>query len=137
MDTGVTVDFAAVHPKPNTIRLTPDGRVLIVSSRGPNNPVNWLDPGPEWGAITLLDTATGKPLDLFVAGNQPTGMDLSLDGRSLAASDFIDNRVRIFELPATDDLLAGHGGRSAEASGELKKVDWAGWVQEASTGSEP
>lgn len=137
MDSGETSVFATVHPKPNTIRLSPDGRVLFVSSRGPNNPINWLDPGPEWGAVSLLDTDTGELLDLFVAGNQPTGMDLSADGRLLATSDFIDNRVRVFAVPDTASLLAGGGGRSAAASAELVKADWPGWIPDNEASAPP
>ncbi|MEE2828509.1 MAG: YncE family protein [Myxococcota bacterium] len=125
---GETRVFATVHPKPNTIRLSPDGRVLYVSSRGPNNPVNWLDPGPQWGAITLLDAETGESLDLVVAGNQPTAMDLSRDGRQLVVSDFIDNRIRLFDLPDTETLRSGEGGRATQALTELPKVGWEGWI---------
>jgi len=137
IESGQTDVFAQVHPKPNTIRLSPDGRLLFVSSRGPNNPVNWLDPGPEWGAISVLDTESGKLLDLFVAGNQPTGMDLSSDGHTLTTSDFVDNRVRLFDVPSTETFLTGGGGRSEAALTELPKKNWEGWAPDDEVAPEP
>jgi DNA-binding beta-propeller fold protein YncE len=137
LSTGLTSVFAEVHPKPNTIRLSRDGRLLFVSSRGPNNPVNWLDPGPEWGAISVFDTDSGALLDLFVAGNQPTGMDLSADGRTLATSDFIDNRIRIFAVPPSDAFSAGPAPRVEAARLDLPKKEWNGWIPDDEVAPEP
>jgi len=96
---------------PNTIDLSPDGRVLYVSNRGENNPETYYIPGPEWGSVLAFDTATGEPLDAIVGGNQPTGLDVSDDGRLLAFSDFLDNRVQVYEIPPYDVLADGNGGR--------------------------
>jgi len=128
MKTGTTSPLAAVHPKPNTIRLSPDGRLLFVSSRGPNNPENWLDPGPEWGAISVIDAETGALLDLAVAGNQPTGMDLSEDGTKLVTSDFIDNRIRVYSVPSTSTFFAADRKRLDEMQARLAKENWSGWI---------
>lgn len=106
---------------PNTIDLTPDGRVLYVSNRGANNPVSYGLPGPEWGSVLALDAATGRPLDAIVGGNQTTGLDVSPDGRLLAFSDFLDNRVSVYEIPGYEVLTAGGGGRYDEHLDELDK----------------
>jgi len=125
---GTTSPLAAVHPKPNTIRLSPDGRLLFVSSRGPNNPENWLDPGPAWGAISVIDAETGALLDLAVAGNQPTGMDLSVDGTKLVTSDFIDNRIRVYAVPASATFFAADPERLDAMKATLPKRNWSGWI---------
>lgn len=129
LDTILVIDTAtdevttmgATDRLPNTIDLTPDGRVLAVSNRGRNNPETYYLPGPEWGSILLLDTGTGEVLDAIVGGNQPTGLDISLDGEWLAYSDFLDNRVTILALPTTEDLLSGGGGRADSYRAELTK----------------
>ncbi len=107
--------------KPNTIDLSPDGRVLFVSNRGANNPTSYYLPGYEWGSILLLDTATGKPLDAVVGGNQCTALDLSGDGKMLVFSDFLDNRLRVYEVPSSEVLASGHGGRFRAHFADLKK----------------
>lgn len=106
---------------PNTIDLSPDGRVLAVSNRGRNNPETYYLPGPEWGTVLLLDTSNGEILDAVVAGNQPTGLDISPDGEWLAYSDFLDNRVTVLALPPTQELLTAGGGRSQTYHAEITK----------------
>lgn len=110
MATGSTTKLAEVDEKPNTIDLSPDGKVLFVSCRGENNPKSYYIPGPEWGSIVILDAATGAPLDAIVGGNQPTALDLSPDGTMLVFSDFLDNRLRVYEVPDYETLAAGGGG---------------------------
>jgi YVTN family beta-propeller protein len=105
---------------PNTIDLTPDGRVLYVSNRGRNGP-NYYLPGPEWGSVLALDTASGRVLDAIVGGNQTTGLDVSPDGRLLAFSDFLDNRIHLYAVPPHRTLAAGGGGRTAAHRAELAK----------------
>lgn len=102
--------FAEVDNKPNTIDLSPDGRLLFVSNRGKNHPVSYYNPGPEWGSVLVLDTETGRGLDAIVGGNQTTGLDVSPDGTMVAFSDFLDDRVTVYEIPPTERLLAGDGG---------------------------
>lgn len=119
-----TLDVTMLAPTdraPNTIDLSPDGRVLAVSNRGRNNPESYYLPGPEWGSILLIDTATGSYLDAIVGGNQPTGLDLSPDGTLLASSDFLDDRVTVYEIPPTETLLAGDGGRWGAHLEEIRK----------------
>ncbi|HSL25155.1 MAG TPA: YncE family protein [Acidimicrobiia bacterium] len=119
--TGETTTLATVDRLPNTIDLSPDGRVLFVSHRGRNNPESYLLIGPEWGSVLLIDTATGRPLDAIVAGNQTTGLDVSTDGTLLAFSDFRDDRVSVFAIPPYETLAAGNGGRYEAHLAELEK----------------
>jgi DNA-binding beta-propeller fold protein YncE len=112
--------LATTDNLPNTIDLTPDGRVLYVSNRGRNGASYYL-PGPEWGSVLAIDTASGKVLDAMVGGNQTTGLDVSADGRRLAFSDFLDNRIHVFAIPPYRELAAGGGGRAAAHRAELAK----------------
>ncbi|MCX8007461.1 MAG: PEGA domain-containing protein [Coriobacteriia bacterium] len=121
MRTGTTTKLVDTDEKPNTIVLSPDGRVLFVSCRGENNPRSYYLPGPEWGSILVFDAHTGAPLDAVVCGNQPTALDISADGRVLVSSDFLDNRLRIYEVPPFDVLAAGGGGRYKAHFAEIKK----------------
>lgn len=107
--------------KPNTIDISPDGRVLFVSNRGANNPETYLKPGPEWGSVVLIDTATGDYLDAIVGGNQCTALDVSPDGTLLAYSDFLDDRVTVYRVPSHSVLAAGGGGRWEVHRAELRK----------------
>jgi YVTN family beta-propeller protein len=121
MRTGTTKKLVDTDEKPNTIVLSPDGRVLFVSCRGENNPKSYYLPGPEWGSILVFDALTGRPLDAVVCGNQPTALDISADGRLLVSSDFLDNRLRLYEVPPYETLLKGGGGRYEAHFAEIKK----------------
>jgi YVTN family beta-propeller protein len=121
MNTGTTTKFVDVDEKPNTIDLTPDGKMLFVSCRGENNEKSYYIPGPEWGSILVFDTATGKPLDALIAGNQPTALDVSDDGKLLIFSDFLDNRLRVYEIPSYETFLEGGGGRYEAHFAEIAK----------------
>ncbi|MFL6138155.1 MAG: YncE family protein [Frankiaceae bacterium] len=123
------VDIATDHVRllartdhmPNTIDLSPDGKVLYVSCRGANNPVTYALPGPEWGSVVVIDTATGRELDAIVGGNQPTGLDVSADGRHLAFTDFLDDDVRTYAIPPYATYASGHGGRAESHLADLPK----------------
>ncbi len=119
--TDTVTDLATVDRLPNTIDLSPDGRLLLVSNRGRNNPETYYRPGPEWGTVVVLDTATGAYLDAIVGGNQTTGLDVSPDGTLLAYSDFLDNRIVIYRIPNYEELLDGGGGRWAAHAAEKAK----------------
>lgn len=91
----------AVGAKPNTIELSPDGRLLYVSCRGPNNPdKGYLYKGYEFGRIYVLDAETLSVKEWWEGGNQPTGLDLSPDGRLVVFSDFLDDRLRVYRRDA-------------------------------------
>ncbi len=119
--TDAVAQVALVDRLPNTIDVTPDGRVLAVSNRGRNNPETYYLPGPQWGSVLLIDILTGELLDAIVAGNQPTGLDISRDGAWLAYSDFLDDRVTVYALPTTAELVGAGGGRSETYRAELDK----------------
>lgn len=121
MKTGTTTKFVDVDAKPNTIDLTPDGRMLFVSCRGENNAKSYYLPGPEWGSILVFDTATGEPLDALIAGNQPTALDVSDDGKLLIFSDFLDNRLRVYEIPPYETFARAKGGRYEAHFAEIDK----------------
>ncbi|HEX6256162.1 MAG TPA: beta-propeller fold lactonase family protein [Euzebyales bacterium] len=114
-------ELADTDAKPNTIDLGADGRVLYVSNRGANNPQSYYLPGPEWGSVLAFDARSGEPLDAIVGGNQTTGLDVSDDGSLLAFSDFLDNRVQVYEVPPHDELAAGDGGRFGRHRADLVK----------------
>jgi DNA-binding beta-propeller fold protein YncE len=113
--------FARVGHKPNTIALSPDGRVLFVSNRGENNAKSYYLPGPEWGSILILDARTGRALDAIVGGNQCTGLAVSADGRTLVFSDFLDNRLRVYDVPPYEVLVKGSGGRAKTLAKDSRK----------------
>lgn len=119
--TGKTRRFASTDEKPNTIDLSPDGRVLFVSCRGENNARSYYLPGPEWGSILVFDTATGRGLDAIVGGNQCTALDVSPDGKTLVFSDFLDNRLRTYTVPSYETLAKGGGGRFDSHVADIKK----------------
>ena len=112
--------LAKTDPEPNTIDLSPDGKVLFVSCRGLNG-ADYMAPGPEWGSVVLIDTATGKTLDAIVGGNQPTGLEVSPDGKYLAFSDFLDDRIRVYTIPSYEVLVNGGGGRAQSHLADLPK----------------
>ncbi|MBN1192804.1 MAG: PEGA domain-containing protein [Coriobacteriia bacterium] len=119
--TGTTTKFVDVDEKPNTIDLTPDGKMLFVSCRGENNDTSYYIPGPEWGSILVFDAVSGQPLDALIAGNQPTALDVSDDGKVLIFSDFLDNRLRVYEIPEYEVFAKAGGGRYEEHFAEIKK----------------
>ncbi|PIP23691.1 MAG: hypothetical protein COX90_00020 [Candidatus Nealsonbacteria bacterium CG_4_10_14_0_2_um_filter_38_17] len=114
--------FVFTDNNPNNIVLSPDKKVLFVSCRGKNfSADNYYVPGSEWGSVLLFDTETGKMLDAIIGGNQPTALDVSLDGKLLVFSDFLDARLEVFEVPDYETLIAGNGGRSSVYKNELRK----------------
>ena len=88
--------------RPRAVRLLP-GREqpeVATTSRAPS------------GARSCCSTPrTGKPLDAIVGGNQCTALDVSADGGLLVFSDFLDDRLRVYEVPAYETLAKGGGGR--------------------------
>ena len=119
--TDEVTEIADVDRMPNTIDLSPDGRILFVSNRGRNNPAGYVIPGPEWGTVVVIDAATGSYLDAVVGGNRTAGLDVSADGTMLAYSDFLDNRVIVCRIPPYSELIAGGGGRREEHLSEISK----------------
>ncbi len=127
MRTLKTRRFVGTDRCPNTIDISPDGRVLFVSCRGANNPKSYNLKGPEWGTVLLFDTTTGKPLDAIIGGNQCTALDVSDDGTLLVFSDFLDARLRVYEIPPYEVLARGKGGRYKAHFAEVVKPEWREW----------
>lgn len=121
LTTETTRTLAATGNRPNTIALSADGKVLFVANRGKDDPKNAAHAGPEWGSVLLFDTGNGSVLDAIMGGNQCTGLDLSSDGRLLAFSDFYDDRIRVYQVPAYEELAAGGGGRASERFADVLK----------------
>jgi DNA-binding beta-propeller fold protein YncE len=122
MATDRVTKLADTAERPNTIDLSPDGKVLYVSDRGKDNPTTgYLTKGLEWGTVLAIDTSTGKLLDAIVGGNQCTGLDVSPDGTLLAFSDFLDYVIRVYEIPDYATLLAGNGGRAGTYKQDIIK----------------
>jgi len=118
-ETGRTRSLARTDANPNTIDLTPDGRLLFVSCRGQNNRESYYKPGPQWGSVLVFDALTGEKLDAIVAGNQPTALDVSDDGTLLGYSDMLDDRISVYRIPPREAFEGG--GRTAVYKRELWK----------------
>lgn len=86
-----------VFNNPNTIKLYKN-RWLFVSSRGPNNKEDYTKRSPENGKIQIIDTQTMKVVLSFEGGNQPTGLDVSPDGKYLCFSNFQDENIELYEI---------------------------------------
>lgn len=92
----LTIAKVEVDSHPNTIRLTADGRYLFVSCRGPNNPNGYTLRSPRDGKVVIIETDSMNVLTSWVQGNQPTGLEISPDGRYLATTDFMDRRLNLY-----------------------------------------
>jgi YVTN family beta-propeller protein len=99
-----------VDSHPNTIDLSADTRYLYVSNRGANNSKGYNIPGPEWGSVLVLDALSGAPVDAIIGGNQTTGLDVSPNGKLLAFTDFLDNRLAVYQIPDSAAFETGDGG---------------------------
>jgi YVTN family beta-propeller protein len=86
-----------VFNNPNTIKLYKN-RWLFVSSRGPNNKEDYTKRSPQNGKIQIIDTSSMKVIQAFEGGNQPTGLDISPDGRYLCFSNFQDENIELYEI---------------------------------------
>ncbi len=82
----------------NTIDLTPDGRYLYVSTRGPNNSGGYGLRSPENGRIYAIRTDDREVVEVIAGGNQPTDLAVSPDGTLLAFSNFQDDTVEAYAI---------------------------------------
>jgi DNA-binding beta-propeller fold protein YncE len=97
--TGALLASKRVGPNINTIVMSPDGRYIFASSRGRNNPADYTKPGPDFGAIYMLDAADLTVQERIWGRNQPTGLAVSPDGKFLAFTDFLDANLELYRLP--------------------------------------
>ncbi len=121
LTTETATRLSTTDSRPNTLRLAAGGRLLLVSNRGKEDPKNAAHEGPEWGSILLIDTAGGTVLDAIVGGNQCTALAVSTDGAMLAFSDFFDDRIRVYKVPAHQTLAAASGGRAIQRFTDIIK----------------
>ncbi len=103
LSTDKVVKFVTTDSHPNTIDLMYDGKILVVSCRGKNNPKSYYIPGPTWGSVQLFDTKTGDLLDAVIGGNQPTA--LAVYGSKIAYSNFLDSEIEVYKFPVYEKLV--------------------------------
>ena len=82
----------------NTIVLSPDGRRLIASFRGRNNDDDYTRPGPEFGAVYILNADDLSIEERIWGRNQPTGLAFSPDGKYFVFSDFLDANLELYAI---------------------------------------
>lgn len=87
-----------VDSKLNTAKLTPDGKYIFVSSRGPNNKESYLLKGPMFGKVFVIDTADYQIKEWIWGRNQPTGLDISPDGKFLAFTNFLNDEIELYRI---------------------------------------
>jgi DNA-binding beta-propeller fold protein YncE len=82
----------------NTIILSPDGKRVFASSRGKNNPNDYTKPGPELGAVYMLNANDLTVEERVWGRNQPTGLAVSPDGKFLVFTDFLDANLELYAI---------------------------------------
>jgi len=87
-----------IYYNPNTTDITPDGRYIFVSCRGPNDPNTYLVRSPENGKIAVIDLKNESVISFIAGGNQPTGLDVSNNGKYLCFSNFRDKNIEIYDI---------------------------------------
>ncbi|MBP5569308.1 MAG: YVTN family beta-propeller repeat-containing protein, partial [Treponema sp.] len=53
---------------------------------------------PQNGKIQIIDVKTIEIVETFEGGNQPTGLDVSSDGKYLCFSNFQDENIELYEI---------------------------------------
>ena len=87
----------SVYKNPNTICLLND-HYLFVSTRGPNNPTDYTKRSPSNGKIHIIDIQDMSIVKTFEGGKQPTGLDISKDGKLLCFSNFQDGTIELYSI---------------------------------------
>jgi len=96
--TGALQRSQRIGPNINTIILTPCARYIIAASRGRNNPVDYTRPGPDFGAVYIHNAEDLSLVEKIWGRNQPTGLDVSPDGRLMVFTDFLDANLQLYWL---------------------------------------
>ncbi|MBN2625812.1 MAG: YncE family protein [Spirochaetales bacterium] len=94
-----------VGQKPNTAAMSPDGRFLFVSCRGPNNPITYLIEGHEYGKVYIIDLEEQQVIGWLWGRDQTTGLDVSPDSRYLAFTDFKEDILELYRIDRGDLAL--------------------------------
>jgi len=89
-----------VGPKLNTCELSADGNYLFVSSRGTNNPVTYLEKGPDFGTMSVIDTRRLEKIEWVWGRNQPTGLSVHPELPVVAFTDFLDQNIEFYDFSA-------------------------------------
>jgi len=97
-ETGALIKSTRLGFNINTIILSPDGKYIFASSRGKNNPVDYTLPGPDFGAVYMLDAQDLTLLEKVWGRNQPTGLAVSPDGKLLVFTDFLDANLELYRI---------------------------------------
>lgn len=102
---------------PNTIVLDPrpGNRYLYVSCRTTKG-YPPRDGVYDWdGKIDVVDTRTGRVIFSLVGGEEPMGLTITPDGRTLISSDFRGSRVRFYDVGLLTDIYeAALDGREGD-----------------------
>jgi len=96
--TGALIKSVRIGPNINTIIMSVDGKYILASSRGRNNPVDYTIPGPDFGAVYMLNPQDLTVIDKVWGRNQPTGLAVSPDGKLLAFTDFLDANLELYRI---------------------------------------
>lgn len=90
---------------PNTIVLDPvRNRYLYVSHRTTTSTDNSTVDPRIMGKIDIIDLEKDKLVYSLVGGVQPTGLDISRDGKTLVSSGFINDKLYFFDVGKIIDL---------------------------------
>ncbi|MBN1700210.1 MAG: hypothetical protein JW881_22050 [Spirochaetales bacterium] len=89
-----------VFHNPNTIDISGDARYLFVSCRGPNNEKRYTLRSPLDGKVMIFDTETKECVATIQGGNQPTGLDVSNNGKYCAFTNFQDANFELYDISA-------------------------------------
>lgn len=100
MKTFSILSSAKVYINPNTIDiLKVKGReYLFVSTRGPNNKEDYTKRSPSNGRIHIINTENMSIVKTFEGGNQPTGLNISPNGKILCFSNFQDENIELYSI---------------------------------------
>ena len=96
--TGALLHSRRVGMNINTIVLSPCGSYVFASSRGTNHPEDYTLPGPDYGAVYMLDARNLTLREKIWGRNQPTGLAVSPDGRYMVFTDFLDANLEWYSL---------------------------------------
>lgn len=103
---GKEVARLEVSKNPNSMKLDPDACHLFLSCRGPNNPRGYIYPSLENGVVEIIRTDSLRIVARWQQGNQPTGLDISADGRYLATTDFSAHRLNLYLIQDLREQIA-------------------------------
>ena len=118
-EAGTVVERIAVGKRPRGIRLSRDGKQLLVALSGSPIAGPGVDesklPPPDRAAdgIGVVDLATHKLVRTHHSGQDPESFDISLDGTKVYVSNEDAAEMSVLDLTNGHDHRARHGGRGA------------------------